>query len=123
MSYNVYEYRRGDGNDGNFVRAHVRLPDGANVYAALEALTLNDYVSGRYTRRFIRANMNVDGEPEYGVHLTVYEGPRRATAFGAAWLTSELRPYATCNPDRFDSLEDILDRGALAHYRKRAGEI
>jgi hypothetical protein len=88
----IYLYRRGDGNEGNFKRFLVELKTTDCPYAALRALLANDYIAGRNTRRHIIANTEIDGEAEFGLHATVYEGPKGESAFDAAWLTAELQP-------------------------------
>jgi hypothetical protein len=123
----VYLYRRGDGNEGNFPRNWVRLAEGQCPYAALVALVANDYRAGCYTRRFIMANLETDGEPDYGIGATVHEGPQGEQAFGAAWLTAELEPYTdeefARSPGLFAlSLRDSLDRAAWRFYRRQCAK-
>ncbi|RWE37432.1 hypothetical protein [Mesorhizobium sp.] len=88
----VYLYRRGNGNEGNFPRAVVELREKDNPYAALAALVENDFIAGRKVRFYVRRNVEIDGEAEFGIHATVYEGPEGETEFGAAWITAELQP-------------------------------
>ena len=71
----TYLYRRGDGNEGNFPRSIVDLDDNESPYAALRALVVNDYIAGKRVRRHIIRTIEIDGEADYGVLATVYEGP------------------------------------------------
>ena len=120
----IYLYRKGDGNEGNYPRGFIRLSDNECPYAALAALVANDYRVGHYVRRFIIKHIETDGEPDYGIRATVYEGPEGEQAFGAAWITAELEPYT---PEEFarspglfaQSLRDSLDRAAWRFYRKQ----
>lgn len=129
----VYLYRRGDGNEGDFPRFMVRLNDSDNPYSALRALVANDYIAGKRVRRFIVANCEIDGEMEYGVRATVYEGPNGEQAFGSAWLTAQLEPLTPEDVARYEcdrrycdstgkpfELRRVLDSGALKLYRKSA---
>jgi hypothetical protein len=113
-----YLFRMGDGNEGNFPRFVVELGKRDCPYSALKALVANAYIAGRSVRRHIVANIEVDGEAEYGIHATVHEGPRGETAFGAAWLTAELQP-ADGDADDCECYEirKLLDRSALRLYR------
>lgn len=119
----LYLYRRGNGNQGNFPRAVVKLDATDNAYAALFALVVNDYISGKRVRRHISVNIVIDGERNHP-YATVHLGPRGETA-GEAWLTAELEPvsvetaetnYYTMPPR---PLVELLDRGARQHYRNR----
>ena len=121
-----YLYRRGDGNDGNFPRAIVDIADSENPYAAIRALLANDYIAGRGHRRYIVANTEVDGEAEYTLYATVFEGPKGETAFGAAWITAEMSPVREEDIEgnyyalpRF-TLRKALDAPAWRLYRKNA---
>mgnify|MGYP000957781055 CR=1 FL=1 len=127
----LYLYRRGNGNEGNFARLVVEITDNENPYSALKALVANDYIAGTRTRRHIAANIEVDGEAEFGVHAVVYEGPEGEQAFGAAWLTAELQPISAgdfrdcyynlgAENEKPWTLRGILDRGAKQIYRKAA---
>lgn len=123
MAY--YLYRRGDGNEGNFIRALVELSDADNPYAALKALLVNDYIPGKSRRRYIAKHVQIDGEADYSIYATVYQGPRGEMAFDAAWLTAELQRldekdaeyYRDSNIHSGD-LKSMLDRGAWQMYRK-----
>jgi hypothetical protein len=124
----VFMYRRGDGNEGNFRRAVVELSEGDSTYAALRALVVNDYISGRSRRYWIARNLEVDGEPDHP-YAIIYEGPHGESAYGAAWLTAELEPldpadYAEksqvsggCYVD-VTPIRDALDKGARAILAK-----
>jgi hypothetical protein len=91
MTRRVFLYRRGDGNDGNFPRSVVELSEGDSSFAALQALVVNDYVSGGSRRRWIAANLEIDGEPDNPQACISY-GPRGACAINeGAWLTAELQ--------------------------------
>lgn len=121
----TYLYRRGDGNEGNYPRYLITLADSDNAYAALPALLANDYIAGKRVRRHIIANTEIDGEPEFGLSATVYEGPEGEQAFGAAWLTAELQPlssddeayYRDSSMHAWDSLKAVLDSAAWRQYR------
>lgn len=123
-----YLYRRGDGNEGNFIRAVVPLQDEEDAWAALAALTVNDYVAGCAVRRHIMRRIETEGEREFGLHAWVSEGPAGETVFGAAWLTSELQPlsdkeareYRGTNTMAYDTLRAALDSAAWRYYRKNA---
>lgn len=112
-------YRRGNGNEGNSIRAMYEIPETIDLYKALRALVLNDYISGSYTRRYISANIEIDGEPEFGIMATVFEGPHRMTQFGAAWLTADLQLLTADEVAYYKdttlpayTLPEGLDRGA-----------
>jgi hypothetical protein len=109
----TYIYRRGDGNEGNFKRCIVRLTEADRPHAALRALVLNEFNLGP-TRTHIAAQIQTDGEAAYGVHAWVHEGPEGEQAFGAAWLTAELKPVDD-DPDA-DTLAALLDPEAMADY-------
>lgn len=123
----IFLFRKGDGNDGNYPRALVDIPDRDSLWSALRALTANLYVTRSRTRRHIIRSFEMDwtGDADSGVHGAVYEGPDGEMAFGAAWLTAELQPV---EPDDLDymterhgaplPLRSILDRAALATFRK-----
>jgi len=111
----TYLFRAGDGNDGNFPRHTVNLEPTDYPFAALRALVLNMYKEGP-TRQHIADTITTDGEAEYGVLATVYEGPNGEQAFGAAWITAELEPTDD-DPDS-KTLSDVLDPEALADYLK-----
>lgn len=122
-----YLYRRGDGNDGNFPRFIVNIGDSEDAFTALKALVSNDYIVRTRTRRHILANIEVDGETEYGLNASVSEGPEGETAFGAAWLTAALEPISaedlTFYKDRATSeytLRQVLDRSAMRFYKTNA---
>ncbi|MER9680803.1 hypothetical protein NKJ23_15925 [Mesorhizobium sp. M0184] len=133
----IFLYRRGNGNEGNYPFAVIQLREKDNPYDALAALVENDFTAGRKTRRFVRNNVEIDGEAEFGIHATVYEGPEGETEFDAAWLTAELQPldekdaayhcenglgyrkdyYDFDTPRRPHKLTELLDASALRHYR------
>lgn len=121
MAY--YLFRRGNGNEGNFPRAMLNISEGECPFSALHALCANERISGSRTRRHIMKEMQVDGEPEYGILGHVYEGPDGETDFGAAWLTAELEPYT---PEEYacssylhaQSLREALDSAAFRFYRR-----
>lgn len=120
-----YLYSRGDGNEGNFVRAIIELKDEQSPWAALPALVANDYIAGKRVRKHIIRNIQTDGEADYGIYATVYEGPDGEDAFGAAWLTAELQPlmpedvdYYTGRPGmQSQTLRDALDPAAWRMFR------
>jgi hypothetical protein len=112
-----YLFRMGDGNKGNFPCLVVELGKRDCPYSALKALVANEYIAGRSVRRHIVANIEVDGEAEYGIHATVHEGPRGETAFGAAWLTAELEPADDADDGECYAIRKLLDPSALRLYR------
>jgi len=121
-----YLYRLGDGNDGNYPRAVIELSDDQCPYAALRAIVIDRYVPNSRIRRHIIKHIDVDGEPEFGIYATVYEGPDGEQAFGAAWITAEFEPIKPDDLEHCQSRYDILtipeclDRGARVIYRKHA---
>jgi hypothetical protein len=119
----VYLFRQGDGNEGNYPSGFVRLTDTDSPYAALHALVANMYKPGCYIRRFVMRETQIDGEAEFEVLATVYEGPEGEQAFGAAWLTAELEPYTaeeyeSSRYGKAQSLRETLDPAAYRFYRK-----
>lgn len=120
MSDKFFLYRRGNGNEGNYQRAIVQLRPTESPYAALRALVVNDYIAGKRARRHIIRTIEIDGEADYGVQATVYEGPSGETKFGAAYITAALEPID--NPDEYSvqcsTLRDSLDRGAMRIFKK-----
>lgn len=125
----TYLYRRGNGNEGNFIRALVMLKPTDCPYTALRALVVNDYIPGSATRRHIIRNIQIDGEAEYGIAATVHEAKNGSDEFGAAWLTAELEPLSDSDVAHYEgqrmkaeSLRDLLDRSALRLYRTHAKE-
>jgi hypothetical protein len=112
-------FRKGDGNEGNFPVCVVALGEHDCPYAALRALVANEYIAGRSVRRHIIKHIDVDGEREYGIHATVHEGPRGASAYGAAWLTAELQPATDDDVGEGECyrIEKLLDPAALRLYR------
>jgi hypothetical protein len=112
-----YLFRKGDGNEGNFPRFVVELGERDCPYAALKALVVNQYIGGRSVRRHVARNIEVDGEAEYGIHATVYEGPHGEQAFGAAWLTAELQPADDDDDHECYAIRKLLDPAALRLYR------
>ena len=121
----TYLYRRGDGNDGNHARMVDDLGKDDCPFAALRALVLNDYISGRYHRRFIARNLEIDGESENVLGI-VYSGPRGDTAYGAAWLTASLDLLDADDAEYYrddtglyrGDIRSVLDRGARAILAK-----
>lgn len=121
--HRLYCYRLGDGNEGNYPCHLVRIENPQCPYRTIAALVANRYISGSTTRRHIVRNTQTEGEPEFGITATVYEGPRGEQAFGAAWITAELEP---CGMADYPSLPvysepaEYLDRAALRMLRKGA---
>lgn len=121
----LYCYRLGDGNEGNYPRFLVDIPDGIDPYAALCALVVDRYIARSSTRRHIMREIQTDGEPEYGIDATVYEGPKGEQAFGAAWITAAFEPYseedaARTNMQRIVFGPGRVDAAAWRYYRKLA---
>lgn len=120
----TFLYRRGNGNDGNYVRAIIDLKDSDCPYAALSALVANDYIPGTATRRHIMRNIEIDDEAAYGIYATVFESKDGESEYGSAWLTAELQviseedvAYESGSTSR-RALRDALDNGALTYFRR-----
>lgn len=122
----TYLFRRGDGNEGNFPRYVVDLADDQCPYSALRALVANEFIAGGRMRRFVLTNIETDGESEYGLRATVYEGPEGEQAFGAAWITAELETLTDAEALHYSgrlsryTLRDALDSAAWRQYIKGA---
>lgn len=117
-------YREGDGNEGNFPRYYVRVPADVCPFRYLSACVANRYTAGSKTRRYIVKNTQTDGEAEYGVLATVYEGPKGETAYDSAWITAEFEPADFADTGRgnlpvFENPRDHLDRAALRMLKTR----
>lgn len=110
----TYMYRSGDGNDGNFKRHLVNLLDNDCALAAVKALLVNEYKTGAPARAHIQAEVQSEGEDEYGTSAWVHEGPEGECAFGAAWRTAELEPADL--DESAGTLADMLDAEAMAYY-------
>lgn len=119
----AYLFRLGDGNEGNYPQFAVTLSESDNPYAALAALVANRYIAGKRVRKHIMRNVEIDGEADYGIHATVYEGPEGEQAFGAAWLTAELQPLSSDDAyyygDDIRKLPAVLDRSAKRFYKEQ----
>lgn len=115
-----YQYRRGDGNDGNWPRELIEIEQGEDLGAALKALVVNDFIAGSSRRRWIAAHLEIEGEENHPT-ATIYEGPKGVTAFGAAWMTAELEPLSLADAQHLmikrsvgpKLLRTYLDKGAL----------
>ena len=122
----IYLYRQGDGNEGNYPQFVVELTDDESPYAALRALVVNRYIEGGAVRAYVTSEIEIDGEAEYGVSATVYEGPEGEQAFGAAWITAELEPLTDDEATKYHgfkhSLRDSLDDAAWALYEQHAAK-
>ena len=124
----IYLYRQGDGNEGNYPQFVVELTDNESPYAALRALVVNRYIEGNALRAYVTAEIQIDGEAEYGVSATVYEGPEGEQAFGAAWITAELEPLTGKSAEYYkgrynrNSLRESLDDAAWALYEQHAAK-
>ena len=124
----TYLYREGDGNEGNYPRFIITLAETDDPFAALAALVENRYIVDTRTRRHVRANVQTEGEPEYGIAATVHEGPWGEQAFGAAWITAELEPLEPADIDYYRDqgmtshacLREAIDLAAFHHYRRIA---
>lgn len=66
--------------------------------------------------------MDLDGDAEYGITVTLYEGPKGETEFGAAWLICEVFPVSdddmagSTAPDH-ESLDDCFGPDILKRAR------
>jgi hypothetical protein len=117
-------YRQGDGNEGNFPRYCVRVSADVCPFRYLAACVANRYIVGSKTRRYIVANTETDGEPEYGILAMVFEGPKGEMAFDSAWITAEFEPADFSDVGRnglqvFENPRDHLDRAGLRMLKKR----
>jgi hypothetical protein len=125
MATQSYIFSRGNGNEGNSPRFIVKLKASDNPWAALEALVTNEYIARGRIRRHIAANIKSEGEKQFIIRATVYEGPNGEQDFGSAWLTASLEPihsdldYQESKYNTYD-LRKVLDSSALRLYRKRA---
>lgn len=125
MQSQTYLYRLGDGNEGNYPRCLLTLSATDDPYAALAALVENRYIAGRRVRNHIVRKIQTEGEPEFGILATVYEGPDGEQAFEAAWITAELEPlkpedvdhYEGQSLQHFTSMRDAVDAPAYRRYR------
>lgn len=108
-----------DGNELGVAMTAQQVADkvtDATSYSVDHSLVINTYRAGP-ERDHIAANIQTDGEPDYGVHAMVLEGPDGEQAFGAAWITAELQPTDD-DPDA-DTLADVLDEAAMADYTQQ----
>ena len=120
MATNTFLFRVGDGNDGCFPVSLVTLQPDDSPYKALAALVVNRYIDGHATRAYVAANIETDGERDYGINAMVYEGPNGEQAFGAAWICAELQPlsdadveYRASRHGEPEDIRDMLDASAL----------
>lgn len=116
----TYEFRQGNGNDGNYFETLVELAEDQCPYAALKALVVNLFSIGTKTRAYVSKLASVEGEADYGLYVTILEGTKAETEFGAAWFTAELRPVedaAVYNATAYP-LKDLLDRGAWQVFKR-----
>lgn len=120
-----YLYRRGDGNEGNFPRAIIEIPDGIDPFAALHAAVVTEYIPGKSVRRCLMREGQTDGEAAHGIYFTLYEGPRGERAFDAAYITAEFQPITDAEIARCRNLTEYTikqwcDRAAWRFYRRIA---
>lgn len=114
----LFLYRKGDGNDGNFPRYVVEIPDTICLASALHALVVNDYISGHHRRRWISKHLETyTDDREYGARAEIYQGPRGIMAYDSCWLTAELQPIVPKDCQVME-LSAALDKGARALLRK-----
>lgn len=123
-----YEFLRGNGNDGESRRAIVMLDSTDCPFAAVEALTLNEFIVTSKTRRYITRQLPwtpAGGESDHGTFVTISEGPKGETEFGAAWLCATLRPISAddceieADKGLINHISNALDAPALRYYAKR----
>ena len=110
----VYELRLGNGNVGNYHRANIAMEDSDCPYSFMNVVFANEYLAGKY-RKHAYANTVVDGEAEYTIHATIFDGPKGETEMGAAFMTASLEPTES---DATFSVKEYLDRGAMMKYKK-----
>lgn len=117
----VYNFKIGDGNEGCYGRDYIRLGKDDCPFAAIVALAANRYIVGTSRRRFIRNRIETDGDADYTVYGTVYNGPKGESAMGAAWQCYELvkakEEDAEYEGSEIHNLKDYLDKGAYQVYR------
>lgn len=115
-----YGVSSGDGNDGvshSFPGYYVRTSDPWLLARAAIISEFND-------RQFAADTVDVDGEAEYTISATLYEGPDGETAYGAAWFIVEVFPVGDINDwvdlndpwhkPTYDNLELAIDSTSLA---------
>ena len=86
-----YGVSSGNGNDGvshTFPDYYVRTSD---PWRLAELACVTSFKAGK-SREWAKENVEVDGEPDYTLSATIYEGPDGETEFGAAWLIYEVFP-------------------------------
>lgn len=119
----LYLYRTGDGNEGNYPRCVIELGESDDAYAALREIVLGEFKAS--AREWVSDNLYIDGEPDYGIDATIYEGPDEETSFGAAWFTAELQPIGETDAKRYaqHTLREYLGDAAFAQYETDKGRI
>lgn len=81
----------GNGNDGvshHYPDYYVRTAD---PYRLAELAMVDRFKAGE-GMVWARGAVDVDGERDYTISATIYEGPEGETEFGAAWLIIEVFP-------------------------------
>lgn len=102
-----YGVSSGNGNDGvsqMYPDYYVRTAD---PYRLAELAMLDTFKRGK-GMRWAKRNVEVDGERDYTITATIYEGPDGETEFGAAWLIVEVFPA---------DLDDVETRQADPYKR------
>jgi hypothetical protein len=118
-----YAVSSGNGNDGvshMFPDYYVKTSEPWNLARAAMIASWVD-------RQWAAENCEVDGEEDYTITATVYEGPEGETQFGAAEMIIEVFPVSEEElPDQtdpwhkpmYDSLDAALDSASVALARK-----
>jgi hypothetical protein len=83
-----YGLSRGNGNDG----VSHNFPDYFVYTAHPFDLAEHDCIQQLRDEAWAAENVEVEGEADYTITATLYEGPDGETAFGAAWFIVEVFP-------------------------------
>ena len=115
-----YGVSSGNGNDGvshHYPDYYVRTAD---PYRLAELAMVDTFKAGE-GMAWAREAVGVDGERDYTISATIYEGPDGETEFGAAWLIIEVFPVESdsngplhSNGPEYDNLESAFSAEALA---------
>ena len=111
----------GDGNQGEMPRDIIVMDENDCPYAFMDVIIANGFIPGHKARSHAYQNTVVDGEEEYSIHSTLYEGYRKETEMGAAYKTARIEPKP--ENDWYDDLHkhtiaEYLDRYAYSRYQK-----
>lgn len=123
MAQREFVLYTGNGNDGEMPRDIITFDDEYEdcVWAFMDVIIANGFIPGHKARSHAYQNTVVDGEEEYSIHATLYEGYRKETEMGAAYKTARLEPKP--DNDWYDDLNkysvaEYLDRYTYKRYRQ-----